>query len=137
MLPPVPHPESEPTMEESENIKAIMRSSEPLLQTWTQLGSTYAQKVVTTGFTAARDVHDEWKARVKDVFDTVDNTQQGLSSLVRRLSGHLDTLISDTLSMSEKGVLSLVGAVSSTADDAATIAARTGSAWVGSKEKAA
>lgn len=121
-------------METSDDTKAIMRSSEPLLQTWTDLGSTYAQKLVTTGFAAARDVHGEWKELVKDVLDTVENTQRGVTSLVRRLYGHLDAVIDSTMSTSEKAVLSLVDTVSTTADEATSIAARTGSAWVGSSE---
>lgn len=121
-------------MEDNETeieIKAITRPPQPVLRTWVGLGARYGEKLVGTGFSAARDVHEEWKERVKDVLEVVESTQRGVTALVRRLYGHLDVVIEDSLKTSEQGMLTLVRSVSSTADDVAQIAAQAGSTWVG------
>ncbi|MEM7156101.1 MAG: hypothetical protein AAF799_24825 [Myxococcota bacterium] len=117
--------------EHDSDVTALTRPSEAILQTWIGLGTGYARKLVQTSFTAARDVHGEWKARLKDVFDTVESTQQGFTSLTRRLVGHVDAVIEDTLSTSQQGVEALVNTVGTAADEAANGAARTSSIWIG------
>lgn len=127
-------------MEQTESeieIKAITRPEQPVLRAWVGLGTRYGQRIVTTGFAAARDVHGEWKERFKDIMDTVENTQRGVTDLVRRLSGRIDSIIEDTIKLSEEGTMTLVQSVGSTADDAAQIAARSGALWVGPKTERA
>ena len=123
--------------EHDSDVTALTRPSEAILQTWIGLGTGYARKLVQTSFTAARDVHGEWKARIKDVFDTVESTQQGFTSLARRLVGHADSLVEDTLTTAEKGVEALVSTVGSAADEAANGAAWTSSIGIGTAQRKA
>jgi hypothetical protein len=100
--------------------KAVVGPTRPVIQTWVDLGARVADKAVRTGVAVARDVHDEWKDRVR-----------GSLELVRKLSGHVDGMIDEVIGAAEEGFLGVIRSARKTAADATGVAARAGSTWVG------
>jgi hypothetical protein len=105
----------------------------PVLQTWVDASARFANQLVLSGFAAARDIHGEWKERVRELIDLVENSQKGTISLTRRLVGHFDTVVTEALRSGEESVQGVVRSVEATAIDATNIAARTGTRWVGER----
>lgn len=109
----------------------VVSSSMPVLRLSVDVGARFSHTLLRTGFTAARDVHGEWKQRVREVFDLVESSQKGFTSLLRRLNGYVDTVIEETLGSAEELLGGVVRTVETSASEAADAAARTSGAWIG------
>ena len=118
-------------MEAKDPTPAVINPSKPVLRTSVDVGARFSYTLIRTSFTAARDVHSEWKARVRELLDLVESSQKGVTGLIRRLGGYVDTVIEEGLGGAEEVLGGVVRSVESTATEAADAAARTSSTWIG------
>lgn len=107
-------------MEHNEESKAVVAAKKPLVRTWVDLGGRVAERAVYSSIAAAKDVHGEWKDRLRSTLE-----------LVRKLSGHFDVFVDEVIDATEEGLLGVVRSTRHTANEAANVAARAGDTLIG------
>lgn len=114
-------------MNDTSQRKPLVVSEQGVVGSFVALSAVFGQRVVQNTFGGLRDSHQELGTTVDATFGWLDGVQHSGNKIVRGIVRRMFDAGHDGLDFGEQTLMSVIGALRSTGQDATELAARTAS----------